>query len=83
MADSDDIERETHHRVRDSGRFVRGMLAGVVLAALIAVGIDNRHEVRVGWVFGDADAQLWFVVESAAVAGALIGSLITHRPHHH
>ena len=70
-----------HHRVADTGRTLRGVLAGLIIAALVALAIDNRREVRVGWVFGDGDAQLWLVLVLAVLAGALIGWLISHRPH--
>jgi hypothetical protein len=39
--------------------------------------------VRVGWVVGDGDASLWIIVLVAAVIGAMIGWLVTHRPHRH
>lgn len=84
MADHDEERiaepHREHHRVADTGRTLRGILAGVILAAFVALGIDNRREVRVGWVFGDGDAQLWLVLVMAVLAGAVIGWLVTHRP---
>lgn len=85
MADHDEeriaVPPREHHRVADTGRTLRGVLAGLIIAALVALGIDNRREVRVGWVFGEGDAQLWLVLVLAVLAGALIGWLVTHRPH--
>jgi uncharacterized integral membrane protein len=78
-----DTSQVEHHRARDAGRTLRGLLAGVVLAALVALAIDNRHEVRVGWVFGDGEIPLALVVAIAAVAGALISWLVSHRPRRH
>jgi uncharacterized integral membrane protein len=75
--DADQVER---HRARDTGRTVRGILAGVLLAALIALAIDNRHDARVGWVFGDGETPLALVVAIAAVTGALLSWLVSHRP---
>ena len=69
------------HRVADAGRTLRGLLAGLLIAAVVALVVDNRHEVRLGWVFGDADAPLWAVLFVTAFAGALIGWLLVHRPH--
>ena len=68
-------------RIHDAGRTARAVIAGVIIAALAALSIDNRREVRVGWVFGDGDYQLWLVLVIAAAAGAVIGWLVTHRPH--
>ncbi len=72
---------EPRHRAANAGRTIRGVFAGVILAALVALVVDNRHDVRLGWVFGDGDAPLWLVVTLSAIAGALIGWLISHRPH--
>ncbi len=76
-----EVPRAEHHRVADAGRTLRGVLAGLLLAVVVALAIDNRREVRVGWVFGDTDAPLWVVLLLTAFAGALIGWLLTHRPH--
>ncbi len=84
MADHDEHDHDVeHHRVRDTGRVLRGFVAGALVAALVALGVDNRREVRVGWVFGDGDAQLWLLLVIAVLAGAAIAWLVTLRPHRH
>jgi uncharacterized integral membrane protein len=70
-----------HHRAHDLGQLLRGMFAGVILAALVALGIDNRQEIQVGYVFGDGKAYLWMLLAAAAVGGMLFGWLIAFRSH--
>jgi uncharacterized integral membrane protein len=47
---------------------------------VIAVALDNRQDVRVGWVVGDGQAPLLTVLLVAAATGALVGWLLLHRP---
>ena len=63
------------HR-RDLARTVRFLLAVAVVVALVLVGLDNRHEVRIGYVIGDAQAPLWVVVVGAALAGMAVAALL-------
>lgn len=65
-----------HHRANELGQLLRGMAAGVILAALVALGIDNRQEIAVGYVFGDGNAHLWVLLAVAAVGGMLFGWLV-------
>jgi uncharacterized integral membrane protein len=67
----------------DLGRVVRLALVAAIVAVLVLVAVDNREDVRVGYVVGDTEAPLWIVLVLAAVAGVLIGWLIKHRPHRH
>jgi uncharacterized integral membrane protein len=77
------IEQPTgRHRVQDAGRAVRWFISGVLLAVLIALAVDNRHEVSVGWVFDEGDAPAWVVLVVAAAVGVIIGWLMAHRPRH-
>lgn len=76
----DDASHVERHRARDAARTLRGLIAGVLLAALIALAVDNLDEVTVGWVFGEGDVPLALVVAASAVAGALVGWLVLHRP---
>jgi uncharacterized integral membrane protein len=62
-----------------SARLVLGL---IILAAVIAVVFDNRQSTRVGYVFGDVRAPLVVALLISAVAGALVGWLILHRPRH-
>lgn len=70
-----------HRRAHDLGQLLRGMFAGVILAALVALGIDNRRAIAVSYVFGDGDAQLWVLLAVAAVGGMLFGWLVAFRSH--
>jgi uncharacterized integral membrane protein len=72
-----------HHRARATGRFLRGLLAGLLIALILALAIDNRRDVRVHWLIGDGDAPGAVVLLIAAIAGAVVGWLLTHRPHRH
>jgi uncharacterized integral membrane protein len=83
-SDRDTIE-EIHvvdDRPGDVGRALRWFFAAVVAAIVIAVGVDNRDKVRVGYVIGDAETPMWLVLIGAAIAGVIIGWLIKHRPRH-
>jgi len=65
-----------------SGRAVRLVLAAVIVVVLIAVAVDNREEVEIGYVVDQTSAPLWIVLVVAGVAGVLIGWLVKHRPRH-
>ena len=67
----------------DLGRIVRFVLVAAIIAVLVLVAVDNREDVRVGYVVGDREAPIWIVLALAAVGGVLIGWLISHRPHRH
>jgi uncharacterized integral membrane protein len=60
---------------------VRIVLGTIILAALVVFAIDNRRHIHVDYIVGSTDAPLWLVLAATAVAGALIGWLILHRPH--
>jgi len=65
----------------DLGRVVRFALVAVLLAGFVLVAVDNRDDVRVGYLVGDTTAPIWIVLVLAAVGGVMIGWLIRHRPH--
>jgi uncharacterized integral membrane protein len=65
----------------DLGRVVRFALVALLLAGFVLVAVDNREDVRVGYIVGDATAPIWIVLVLAAVGGVMIGWLIRHRPH--
>lgn len=77
MPDDDRSSRD--ESTRDVGSIVRLTLAGVLVLLLAGFAIDNRRNVRVGWVFGDFTAPLIVVLLGAAVVGALIGWLALAR----
>lgn len=78
---SNDIAAEHAHEVhrRDAGRLVRLVVVTVLVVAVVALALDNRDDARLGYVVGDAQAPTWIVIVAAAVAGAVVGSLLRHR----
>jgi uncharacterized integral membrane protein len=72
----------TAHRAGDRSGIARWIVAALIIVAIVAVAIDNREEISVGYVFGDASAPVWVILVAAGVAGILIGWLIKHRPRH-
>jgi uncharacterized integral membrane protein len=66
----------------DLGRVVRLTLVAGIIAVLVLVAVDNRKDVRVGYVLGDTEAPIWIVLVLAAVGGVLIGWLMQHRHRH-
>lgn len=76
-----DVERhagEVHRR--DLARVVRLAVVLALIVVVIAVALDNRGDVRLGYVVGDAMAPVWIAIVAAAVAGAAVGWLLRHRP---
>jgi uncharacterized integral membrane protein len=64
----------------DVGRIARGVIVVLIVAAIMALAIDNRHDIQLGYVIGDATAPAWMVVTASAIAGVGIGWLVKHRP---
>jgi len=81
MSNVDQVDQYTAavHR-RDVGRIVRLVLVLAIVLALVLVAMDNRDDVRLGYVFGDASAPVWIVLVASAIAGVFIGWLLRHRP---
>ena len=78
---SDDLGRDitsTVHR-RDMAAMLRLVVAASFVVALVLVGFDNRVKVRVGYVFGQAQAPVWLVVVGSAFAGMIIAWLVKHN----
>ena len=75
MPDRDVIENTGAVHRRDLARLLRVLLAVVVVVALVLVGIDNRSKVRIGYVFGHAQAPVWVVIVGSALAGMIIAAL--------
>ena len=71
------------HRAGERGGAARLTIAALIVVAIAAVAIDNREEISVGYVFGDATAPVWVILVVAGVAGIVIGWLVKHRPRHH
>lgn len=68
----------TVHR-RDIAAMFRLLVAAAFVVALVLVGFDNRAKVRVGYVFGEAQAAVWLVVVGSALAGMIIAWLVKHN----
>ena len=77
---SDDVEYIEHKEHRSFAATFRAIVVVALLVGLVLVALDNRDNVRVGYVFGDASAPIWIVLVLSAVAGVVIGWLIRHRP---
>jgi uncharacterized integral membrane protein len=77
---TDHSDSNQHDLARDVGRTIRFVVVGVLIAVLVLIALDNTDEVRLGYVFGHATAPIWLAIAAAAVAGALIGWMATHRP---
>ena len=67
----------------DLGRVARLIVAAVIVAGVVLVAVDNRRDVRVGYVVGDTEGPIWIVLLAAGVAGVIVGWLIQHRPRRH
>jgi len=78
---SDDVEYIEHREGRSVADIFRSLVVVALLVGLVIVALDNRDNVRVGYVFGDASAPIWIVLVASAIAGVVIGWLIRHRPH--
>ena len=83
MNDRDVIDQNASavHR-RDVAHVFRMVIVAAIIVALLAVGMDNREDVRLGYAIGDAQAPVWIVVVAAAVGGMIIGWLMRHRSRH-
>lgn len=57
----------------------RLVVAGIVLVLLALFVLDNTDDVRVGYVFGDADVPMIVVLLLTALAGAVIGNFAAWR----
>ena len=64
----------------DLARVARGAVVLLIIATIIALAVDNRHHVEVGYLVGDATAPAWMVLIASAIGGVVIGWLVKHRP---
>ena len=83
MADNDDIDNASGavHR-RDASRIVQLVVVVALVAAFVAVALDNRADVRVGYAIGEALAPGWLVIAISALGGLIIGWLLRLRSRH-
>lgn len=80
MGEHDEVDRNTGavHR-RDLARIIRLVLVVALVAVFIVVALDNRADVRVGYVIGEALAPGWLVILLSAIGGLVIGGLMRLR----
>jgi uncharacterized integral membrane protein len=78
---SDDIAEHAGavHR-HDFAQLLRWLFIAAIVVALVAVAMDNRDKVRVGYAVGDVQAPIGIVLLAAAATGIIIGWLVRHRP---
>jgi uncharacterized integral membrane protein len=76
----EDHQLDSRRGARDVGQIVRLVIVLVVVALIVAIAVDNRDDVRFGYVIGDATIPIWLLVVASAIGGVLIGWLIRHRP---
>lgn len=69
------------HR-RDAARLVRFALVLAVIAVVVLLALDNRQDVKVGYLVDDTTAPLWMVIVGSALGGLLIGALVRVRSRH-
>jgi uncharacterized integral membrane protein len=80
MPDDDYSAQAASVHRHDAAAIIRLIVVAAFIVALVLVGLDNRDDVRIGYVIGDAQAPVWIVVVSSAVAGVIIGWLVRqHR----
>ncbi len=80
MAEHDEVDRISGavHR-RDLARIVRLAVVVALVVAFVAVALDNRADVRVGYVTDEALAPGWLVILLSAIGGLVIGRLLRLR----
>ena len=61
---------------REQARLIGAVVAVGVIAAL---AFDNRHEVKIGYVLGDAHVRLIWLLLITAILGAVAGRLARWR----
>jgi len=84
MAEHDEVEqnRGAVHR-RDIAAIIRLVVAVVIIGAFIALALDNRDDVPVGYVIDEALAPGWLVIVLSALGGMVIGWLLRLRSRSH
>ena len=80
-ADMDDDVREHAREVHrhDAWVITRWIVAAAIIVAFVVVALDNRDDVRVGYVVGDVEAPIWLVLLIAVAVGLVLGWLTRFR----
>jgi len=77
---NDDQHVSTVDTARGVGHIIRLVVIVAVIAALVAVALDNTDDVRLGYAVGDTNAPIWIVIVLSAIGGIVLGWLFKHRP---
>jgi uncharacterized integral membrane protein len=64
---------------RDRKEQARLIGAVIVVALIVALGIDNREEVKIGYLIGDAEVRLIWLLLITAILGAVASRLVAWR----
>ena len=80
MAEHDEVDRNSGavHR-RDLARMIRLAVVLALVVVFVAVALDNRADVRVGYAIDQALAPGWLVILLSAIGGLVIGWLLRLR----
>ena len=65
------------------GSVLRLGAIAIIGAAIVALLVDNLHQVRLGYVLGEATAPAWIVIVAAGLGGVAVAWLIRHRRDRH
>ncbi len=68
-------DEHPHEQEQARSHTVRFVLFGLLALLLIAFVVDNARRVKVGFVFGDRDARLIYVLIVTAAIGVLLDRL--------
>lgn len=76
----DDRRTERREAAIRRRQTVRVVSIVAILAVVVALALDNRGSVRLGYVVGERDASLVVVLVVAFVLGAIAGLLARREP---
>jgi uncharacterized integral membrane protein len=75
-------DREDRHDDNGNRGIWKLVLWGVLLVVLLAFVLDNTRRVKVGFVFGDHETRLIYVLIVTAIIGVLLDRLWLWWRHH-
>jgi uncharacterized integral membrane protein len=77
---ADDARNPPESRTpQDLGRTLRLIAAAVLVLITVGLVLDNRRDVRIGWVLGDVTTPLAFALILTFLLGLVVGWLGAHR----
>lgn len=60
------------------GRAISLIVAAALTAVAVALAFDNRHDVTVGWLFGEGELPVAAALVVAVLLGSGVGWLAAH-----